>query len=154
MYEQGGERGLSLSRQHGRRQPAADVLRPIGMGQTLTSLVAVLGNLILIAALVWYGFTLFAEYHATGKWAKNITGLLGGIGMFVLAFSLVITPANAEVIMRVAQTKASSFFLWLSSLLLLAAIAAYGIITYSKPFRLWHERRIRRDLNRDLPKIP
>jgi hypothetical protein len=124
------------------------------MGQTLTSLVAVLGNLILIAALVWYGFTLFAEYHATGKWAKNITGLLGGIGMFVLAFSLVITPANAEVIMRVAQTKASSFFLWLSSLLLLAAIAAYGIITYSKPFRLWHERRIRRDLNRDLPKIP
>lgn len=124
------------------------------MGQTLTSIIAVAGNFLLIAALVWYGFTLFAEYHATGKWAKNITGLLGGIGMLTLAFSLVITPANAEVILRVAETKASSFFLWLSSLLLLAAIAAYGVITYSKPFRLWHERRIERDLSRDLPRIP
>jgi hypothetical protein len=124
------------------------------MGQTLTSFIAVAGNFLLIAALVWYGFTLFAEYHATGKWAKNITGLLGGLGMLTLAFSLVITPANAEVIMKVALTKASVFFLWLSSLLLLAAIAAYGVITYSKPFRLWHERRIQRDLSRDLPKIP
>jgi hypothetical protein len=124
------------------------------MAQTLTSFISVVGNFLLIAALVWYGFTLFAEYHATGKWAKNITGLLGGIGILTLAFSLVITPANAEVIMRVAETKASSFFLGLSSLLLLAAIAAFGIITYSKPFRLWHERRIERDLNRDLPKIP
>jgi len=124
------------------------------MAQTLTSIISVVGNFVLIAALVWYGFTLFAEYHATGKWAKNITGLLGGIGMLTLAFSLVITPANAEVIMRIAETKASSFFLGLSSLLLLAAIAAFGVITYSKPFRLWHERRIERDLNRDLPKIP
>jgi hypothetical protein len=124
------------------------------MGQTLTSLIAVAGNFLLIAALVWYGFTLFAEYHATGKWAKNITGLLGGIGMLTLAFSLVITPANAEVIAQVAATKASTFFLVLSSLLLLAAMSAYGIITYSKPFRLWHERRIQRDLSRDLPKIP
>jgi hypothetical protein len=124
------------------------------MGQTLTSMISVAGNFSLIAALVVYGFTLFAEYHASGKWAKNITGLLGGIGMMTLAFSLVITPANAEVIARVAATKASTFFLVLSSLLLLAAIAAYGLITYSKPFRLWHERRIQRDLNRDLPKIP
>jgi hypothetical protein len=124
------------------------------MGQTLTSVISVAGNFSLIAALVVYGFTLFAEYHASGKWAKNITGLLGGIGMMTLAFSLVITPANAEVIARVAATKASTFFLVLSSLLLLAAIAAYGLITYSKPFRLWHERRIQRDLNRDLPKIP
>jgi hypothetical protein len=124
------------------------------MGQTLTSIISVAGNFLLIAALVWYGFTLFAEYHASGKWAKNITGLLGGIGMLTLAFSLVITPANAEVIMRVAATKASTFFLVLSSLLLLAAIGAYGVITYSKPFRLWHERRIQRDLSRDLPKIP
>lgn len=124
------------------------------MGQPLSSYFAILGNLVLIAGLVWYGFTLFAEYHATGKWAKNITGLLGGIGMLVLAFSLALTPANAQVIMRISQTRISYIFLWLSSLLLLAAIAAYGVITYSKPFRLWHERRIRRDLNRDLPKIP
>jgi hypothetical protein len=37
---------------------------------------------------------------------------------------------------------------------LLAAITAFGIITYSKPLRLLHQRRIQRDLNRDLPKIP
>jgi hypothetical protein len=38
--------------------------------------------------------------------------------------------------------------------LLLAAIGAFGLITYAKPFRLRMERRIQRDLNRDLPKIP
>ncbi len=124
------------------------------MDQPLSSYIPIFGNLLLIAGLVWYGFTLFAEYHATGKWAKNITGLLGGVGMLVLAFALTLTPANAQVIMRISQTRISYVFLWMSSLLLLAAIAAYGIITYSKPFRLWHERRIRRDLNRDVPKIP
>jgi hypothetical protein len=126
----------------------------VGMDQPLSSYVGIFANLVLIAGLVWYGFTLFAEYHATGKWAKNVTGLLGGIGMLVLAFALALTPANAQVIMRVAQTHVSNLFLWISSLLLLAAIASYGVLTYSKPFRLRHERRIRRDLSRDLPKIP
>jgi predicted outer membrane lipoprotein len=41
-----------------------------------------------------------------------------------------------------------------SSGLLLAAIAAFGIINYSRPVRLWHERRIERDLRRELPKSP
>jgi hypothetical protein len=45
-------------------------------------------------------------------------------------------------------------FLVISSLLLMAAIAAFGIINYSRPLRLWHERRIERDLRRELPKIP
>ncbi len=124
------------------------------MEQQLTSLISDLGNFLLIGGLVLYGFTLFAEYHATGKWAKNITGLLGGLGMLTLAFALALTPRNAAIIMRVAETRASVVFLWMSSLLLLAAMAAYGIITFSRPFRLWHERRIQRDLSRDLPKIP
>lgn len=124
------------------------------MEQPLSSYVPILGNVLLIGGLVWYGFTLFAEYHATGKWAKNITGLLGGVGMLVLALALALTPANAQVILRLSRTRVSTVFLWMSSLLLLTAIASYGIITYSKPFRLWHERRIRRDLSRDLPKIP
>lgn len=124
------------------------------MDQSLTFSVSVLGNFLLIGGLVLYGFTLFAEYHARGKWAKNITGLLAGLGMLTLAFALMLTPANAAVLSRIAQTGASQVFLWSSSALLLAAIAAFGIITYAKPFRLRHERKIERDLNRDLPKIP
>jgi hypothetical protein len=67
---------------------------------------------------------------------------------------LALTPRNAEVITRIAQTGASAVFLGMSTGLLLAAIVAFGIITYSRPLRLWHERRIERDLNRELPKIP
>src|SRR5512146_2577703 len=116
--------------------------------------ISVLANFLLISGLVFYGFTLFAEYHARGRWAKNITGLLAGLGMLALAFALLITPANAAVIIRIAQTGAATVFLWISSGLLLAAIGAFGVITYSKPLRLWHERRIQSDLNRELPKIP
>jgi hypothetical protein len=110
-------------------------------------------NFIVIAGLVIYGFGLFAEYHARGRWAKNATALLGGLGMLALAFALVITPANAAVIQRMAQTKAADVFLGISSGLLLAAIAAYGIIAYMRPLRLWHERQIEKARERDLPRI-
>lgn len=116
--------------------------------------VSVIANVALIIALVVYGFSLFAEYFARGKWAKNVTGFAAGLGMLVLATALVLTPQVAELIMRIAQTHASIVLVWISTGLLLAAIAAFGIITYSKPLRLWHERRIERDLNRELPKIP
>lgn len=116
--------------------------------------ISVIANFMLIGGLVFYGFTFFAEYHATGKWAKNITGLLAGMGMLTLAFALVITPPNAEVIYRIAETHASNVFLGISSALLLAAIAAFGIITYWRPFRLRHERKLERDLSSELPKIP
>jgi hypothetical protein len=124
------------------------------MEQRIAEWITLLGNLALICALVAYGYTLFAEYHATGKWAKNITGLLAGLGMWTLALALTITPKNAEIIQRIAQTKAATFFLVLSSALLLAAIAAFGLITYTKPIRLRLQRKIARDLRRDLPKIP
>jgi uncharacterized membrane protein YidH (DUF202 family) len=116
--------------------------------------IAVVANFLLIGGLVVSGFALFAEYHARGRWAKNVTALLAGLGMLTLAFALMITPQNAEVITRIATTKASSVFLWVSSAFLLVAIAAFGIITYAKPFRLQHERKIGRDLNRELPKVP
>ena len=116
--------------------------------------ISIAGNFLFIGALVVYGFSLFAEYHATGKWAKNITGLLAGLGMLTLAFALLLTPANAEIILMVARKGASRLFLGVSSTLLVAAIAAFGLITYAKPFRLRLERKIERDLNRDLPKIP
>ncbi len=111
-------------------------------------------NFFVIAGLIVYGYGLFAEYHERGKWAKNITGMLAGLGMLILALALLLTPANARIIQHVAETNASKALVWISSGFLLAAIAAFGIITYMKPIRLWHERKIERDLNRGLPKIP
>jgi len=122
------------------------------MGPTLS--LSSLLNFLVIAGLIYYGFVLFAEYHAKGRWAKNVTGLLAGVGMLMLAVSLVLTPANSYVIQRIAATKISIILMWMSSGLLMAAIAAFGLITYTKPLRLWHERKIESDLNRELPKIP
>ncbi len=116
--------------------------------------VAVLVNFLLIAALITYGFRLFAEYHARGRWAKNVTSLLAGIGLMLLAAALLLTPANAAVLQQISHTKIARILLWASNTLLLAAIAAFGMITYSRPLRLWHERKIERDLRRELPKIP
>ena len=116
--------------------------------------IAIVASFMIIAGLISYGFTLFAEYHAKGRWAKNVTGLLAGIGMLSLALSMLLTPRNVLVILAIARTAASRFFLVISSTFLLAAIAAFGIINYSKPLRLWHERRIERELRRELPKIP
>ena len=116
--------------------------------------VAIVASFVVIAGLISYGFTFFAEYHASGRWAKNITGLLAGVGMLALALAMLLTPRNAMVILQVAQTGASRVFLVISSGLLLAAIGAFGVINYSKPLRLWHERRIGRALRRGLPKIP
>ncbi len=121
---------------------------------SLDSPIVLTANILVTAGLVVYGFTLFAEYFAAGKWAKNVTSLLAGLGLLALAAALVLTPGNADVIMRLARTKASVVLVWMSTGLLLAAIAAFGIITYSKPLRLWHERKIQRDLHRELPKIP
>src|SRR6266404_4642656 len=120
----------------------------------LKSWIAIIANFVVIAGLISYGFTLFADYHAKGRWAKNVTGLLAGIGMLALAVSMLLTPRNVLVILQVAQTGASRVFLVISSTLLLAAIAAFGIINYSKPLRLWHERRIEKDLRSELPNIP
>src|SRR5207302_10359345 len=80
--------------------------RPI-MVMDVKSWIAIVANFIVIAGLISYGFNLFAEYHATGRWAKNITGLLAGIGMLALAASMLLTPRNALVILQVAQTGAA-----------------------------------------------
>jgi len=111
-------------------------------------------NFFVIAGLIIYGYGLFAEYHERGKWAKNITGLLAGLGMLMLALALLLTPDNVAVIAMMSQTGAATALVWISSGLLLAAIAAFGFITYTRPIRLWHERKIERDLNSGLPKIP
>jgi hypothetical protein len=111
-------------------------------------------NFLLIAGLVVYGLVLFADYSARGRWAKNVTSLLASLGILTLALALAMTPANAAILNRVSQTKASKVLLGFSSFLLLMSIGAFGLITYSRPFRLRHEKKIDRELNRDLPKIP
>jgi hypothetical protein len=124
------------------------------METTKLSLTAA-ANFIVIAGLLLYGFTLFAEYYAKGRWAKNVTGLLAGLGMLSLAAALLLVPQNADALATIARRgDASNIFLGISSGLLLAAIAAFGIITHAKPLRLWHERKIEHDLSRELPKIP
>lgn len=115
--------------------------------------ITVLANIGLIVLLVVYGLKLFADYHSRGRWAKNVTSLFAGLGMIVLAFALLITPQNADLLLTIAATGVSKVFLGISSGLLLSAIAAFGVITYLKPLRLWHEREIERDLKRDLPNI-
>ncbi|HUO60728.1 MAG TPA: hypothetical protein VMU24_08670 [Candidatus Acidoferrales bacterium] len=123
------------------------------MEQSITDFVGVLGNVLLIAGLVAYGFRLFADYHARGRWAKNVTGLLAGVGMLVLAVALAITPQNADLLRKISVTRAPRLLLGVSSALLVAAIAAYGIISFARPIRLRHENQLERDQNRELPKV-
>jgi hypothetical protein len=117
-------------------------------------LIAVIANFAVMTALIVIAFRLFGRYHSSGKWAKNITGLLSGIGMLLLALGLLITPRNAEVIAAVANTRVYLFFLIASNAFLLGAIAAYGLITYWKPLRLRRESDIEKGLRDELPKIP
>jgi len=75
------------------------------------------------------------------------------MGMLTLAFALTIKPRNVAVLAQIATTKASSVFFGVSTFLLLAAIAAFGLITHWRPLRLSHESKLERELNRDLPNI-
>lgn len=122
--------------------------------RSVISAISVVANFALIAGLVYYGFRLFAEYHSRGKWAKNVTGLLAGLGLLTLAAAELLSPRIAEILVVISQSRLPNLLLWISNGLLLAAMAAFGVITYTKPLRLWHERKIERDLSRELPRIP
>jgi hypothetical protein len=119
----------------------------------IVEIIPLLGNGLAIVGLSAYGFRLLARYYSTGQWAKNVTSLLAGIGLLLLALSLVLTAQNVRMLEFLAQSNASVVLLWASSLLLLGAITAFGLITYSRPLRLWHEQKIRKDLRSELPKI-
>jgi hypothetical protein len=117
-------------------------------------LIAVAANFAVMSALIVLAFRLFGRYHSSGKWAKNITGLLAGAGMLLLALGLLITPRNADVISEIANTKAYLIFLIVSNALLVGAMAAYGVITYWRPSRLLRENSIEKGLRDELPKVP
>ena len=55
------------------------------MDLTLRQGVTIFANFCLMAALIVYAFRWFAQYHTSGKWTKNITGLLAGIGFPITA---------------------------------------------------------------------
>src|SRR5262249_27127873 len=80
-------------------QPSRFRSRPIYMDSK--TWIEIVANFIVVAGLISYGFTLFAEYHSTGRWAKNVTRLLAGIGLLALAVALLLTPRNAMVILQV-----------------------------------------------------
>jgi hypothetical protein len=116
-------------------------------------LIPLIGNCLAIVALSAYGFRLLAQYYSTGQWAKNFTSLLAGIGLLILALGLMLTPQNVRILEYVSKTKTPEFLLWVSNLLLLGAITAFGVITYSRPLRLRHEQKLEKDLRSELPKI-
>jgi len=55
-------------------QPAAEISLPRRVLDSIP--ITEIGNFLLIAGLVFYGFSFFAQYHSTGKWTKNLTSLL------------------------------------------------------------------------------
>src|SRR5579884_764516 len=134
-------------------QPLCGAQRPThSVQQGIT--IAGISNSVLIFGLVIYGLQLFAEYLTKGRWARNVTALLGSIGLLFLAFALLLTPTNAASIIYIAQTAVWRVLLAISTTLLLAAIVAFGVITYTTPLRLWHERRVERRTNREVGDVP
>lgn len=120
----------------------------------MQSIIAAGANILLIGGLVVYGMVLFGDYSARGRWSKNATSLLAALGMLILALALALTPANAAIFLWLSETVAARVLLGVSSFLLLLAMGTFGLITYSRPFRLRHERRIQREQDRDYPEIP
>jgi len=86
-----------------------------GRGVGVRYSIEVVGNFILIVGLIVYGSKLFAEYHSRGKWAKNVTGLLAGIGMICLAIAFALTKKNVEVLLKISDSGVSNLFLDVSS---------------------------------------
>src|SRR5437879_12748779 len=105
-------------------------------------IIPLLGNSLAIVGLAAYGFRLLARYYSTGQWAKNVTSLLAGIGLLTLSLSLVLTAQNVRMLEYLAHSNASVVLLWTSSLLLLGAMTAFGVITYRRTLRLWHEPEV------------
>lgn len=99
-------------------------------------------NVGLIAGLIYLGFSALSDYFTTGQYSRNITKLLGGAGLFGTAARMLFTPYMARVLSQASLTRLPLFFLWISGLLLFAAIAAFGAITYWRPMRLWRESKV------------
>lgn len=116
--------------------------------------VPAISNLALILALVLYGVQLCKDYFLERRWARSVTGLLGGTGLLFLAFALIFTPTNAAEIIYVAQAAVWRVLLAISTAFLLAAIISFVVISYTKPLRLWHERSDERRLNGQVARLP
>jgi len=66
----------------------------------LRTWIVIVSNFFVILGLISYRFILFADYHATGRWATNVSRLLAGIGMFCFVLSMLLTSRNVLVVLR------------------------------------------------------
>ncbi|MEO8727601.1 MAG: hypothetical protein ABI383_15930 [Acidobacteriaceae bacterium] len=114
----------------------------------LNSAAALLGNVLLIFVLIYWGMAVLSDYFARGRVSRNITHLLGGIGLLGLALRCILSPGTAALLAFLAKTHLSTVLVGISTALLLTAIVAFGAITYWRPLRLWHERKLEEDLRR------
>ena len=114
----------------------------------LNSVVALLGNVLLIFGLIYWGMAVLSDYFAKGRVSRNITHLLGGAGLLLFALRCILSPRTAELLAFLATTQLSAVLVAMSTAMLLTAIIAFGAITYWKPVRLWHARKLQGDLER------
>ena len=114
----------------------------------LNSAIALLGNVLLIFGLVYWGMAVLSDYFAKGRVSRNITHLLGGTGLLLLAVRCMLSQRTAELLAYLATTQLSLVLVAMSTAMLLTAIIAFGAITYWKPLRLWHARKLRDELQR------
>ncbi|GAC1648784.1 MAG: hypothetical protein NVS9B15_07690 [Acidobacteriaceae bacterium] len=95
-----------------------------------------------------WGLQALSEYFSKGQYARNITQLLGGLGLVIFAARLALKPSITEVLVVVSYSKLSLILVAVSSMLLLASIVWYGAITYWKPRRLLRESQLPGELRR------
>jgi hypothetical protein len=115
--------------------------------------ISVAGYTILISVLIYWGMFSLSEYFSRGQYAKNITHLLGGAGLLALAASCLLSTTVTRALVFLASTQISVLLVTMSSLLLLSSIVVFGSITYGKPLRLWHERRLGHQLRNSSEKL-
>jgi hypothetical protein len=83
--------------------------------------VAVVGHLLLIVGLLCWGMSVLSDYFTTGRYSRNITHLLGGSGLLLMAIHLTMVEPMVGFFIWLASTAANVVLVAISSLLLLAA---------------------------------
>ena len=116
--------------------------------------IRIAANLALFILLLVWGMAALSDYFARGQWTKNVTKLLSGAGLLLLAVRCSLSPTMMALLLWTSHTRVPAALVVVSSLLLLAAICAFGMITYWRPLRLWRERQVAQQRRAGLNQIP